>query len=128
MSSLSLKLALAIFLSPLGVGLSSVANADVTWIDNLKGGRLVANGCPAVCKNSDFKFAVPAGIHTKATKARGTPQVFYVCAANLRGWKVGFNIEFGERRCYVAYHDGGSSFGEHFYCLCSDKPIEPLKR
>jgi hypothetical protein len=131
MSRFSPKLAIAVLLGALGLGLSSVATADVKWIQTLR------HACPVACQQTkDFHpkhpafnvpYAVPAGIHHKATKARGTPQVFYVCATNFGGWSVGFNIGVIDSRCYTAFLRGGGSYGEYYYCLCSDKPIELIK-
>jgi len=121
MSKFSVKLSLVILLGSLNLGIAEVAQAEVKWVESLNG------FCPTVCQKTDYKFAVPAGIHTKATKARGTEQVFYVCATYFKGWSVGFNIEFIDSRCYTAFHRGGSSYGEHYLCLCTNQEIPPVR-
>jgi len=70
---------------------------------------------------------VPAGINPRATKARGTEQVYYVCAANIAfaGWRVGYNIEYQQKRCYTGFR-GNENYGESYYCLCSDKEMPPI--
>jgi len=114
------RLSLVIFFGTLGLGISSVATADIVWIETIR------QACPAVCQKTDYKFAVPAGTNPRATKARGTTQVYYVCATHFSGWRVGFNIEYAQRRCYTGFRTS-ENYGENYYCLCSDKPMEPIK-
>ncbi len=76
-----------------------------------------------MCAN--FKFAVPAGINRKATKARKSESVYYVCATNFSGWRVGYNIDYRHDRCYVGFRKA-EHFGESYYCLCNDKPVKPI--
>jgi hypothetical protein len=110
----------------LGLGLSSVANADVKWIKN----DMRTYDCPSVCQKTThylktpFPFAVPGGIHTHPN----VNKPFYVCATYFHGWHVGSNIEPMDNRCYVAFLRGGGSYGASYFCLCSDKAIEPLPK
>jgi hypothetical protein len=73
-------------------------------------------------------YAIPAGINPKATKARGSEQVYYVCATNIgyAGWRVGYNIEYSPHRCYTGFRKS-EQYSEYYYCLCSDEPMEPIQ-
>jgi len=116
------RLSWVVLLGTISLSLSSVAKADVMWI------KAERQACPTVCQQTIFKFAVPAGINPRATKARGTEQVYYVCATDigLAGWRVGFNIEYyPPGRCYTGFRKS-EHYGESYYCLCSDKPMKPI--
>jgi hypothetical protein len=62
-----------LFINELGIGpkMKSFINQWVTSATHFLGMR---------------QFAVPAGINPRATKARGTEQVYYVCATHFAGW------------------------------------------
>ncbi len=90
------------------------------WIETIR------QACPSVCQKTDYKFAVPAGIHPRATKARGTESVYYVCATHFAGWRVGYNINYIDDLCYSDYRQ--AIYGESYYCLCSDKPVPPISK
>jgi hypothetical protein len=87
MSKFSAKLSLAVLLGSVNLGLAEVAHADVKWVETLRG------YCPEVCQknaeykynkeNAAYKFAVPGGVNPRATKARGSESVYYVCATQL---------------------------------------------
>jgi hypothetical protein len=57
---------------------------------------------------------------------RGTEQVYYVCATNIAGGRVGFNIEYQSDRCYTDSRQA-EIYGESDYCLCSNKPVSPIE-
>ena len=113
------KLSLVTFCSVLS--LASSVQADMKWIETMR------HACPTVCQNTIFPFAVPAGINPKATKARGSESVYYVCAANIgfAGWRVGHNIDYQHNRCYTGFRKS-EHYGESYYCLCSNKEIPPI--
>jgi hypothetical protein len=121
----STTLSIVALVGALGLGLTSVATADVKWIKN---NLTRASDCPSVCQGTThylktpFPFAVPGGIHTHPN----VNEPFYVCATYFRGWHVGSNIKPMTDRCYVAFLRGDASYGESYFCLCSDKTIEPL--
>ena len=122
----STTLPIVTFVGALGLGLSSIANADVKWIKN---NHTQTSDCPSVCQTTTryktpFPFAVPGGIHTHPK----VNEPFYVCATYFRGWHVGSNVKPLTNRCYVGFLRGGSSYGESYFCLCSDKEIEPLPK
>ena len=114
--------------------LSSVANAKVVWIDVEQTGK---GYCPDVCKATgsehfrpEFRvpYAVPSGIHVH----QKVNKTYYVCAAYMRGWAIGFNIGVKaiDHKCYVTalLRDGPRTVDHsHYYCLCSDTPVEPIK-
>jgi len=111
----------------LSLGLSSVAQADMKWIEITS----YTVACPDVCQNTinyktPFPFAVPAGIH------KPTGKTFYVCATNYArtGWRVGYNIEWRKDVCFaqwVRMNSGKGSYGEHYRCLCTDKEMPPMQ-
>ena len=117
----------------LGMGFLPIVDAKVVWVKARDTGK---SYCPEVCqvtkkfhsKNPAFNvpYAVPAGINPRATKARGSEQVYYVCATNFAGWRVGFNIEYARFRCYTGFRKS-EHYGEYYYCLCSDEPMEPIQ-
>jgi len=126
-----MKLSKVVLLCTLSLGLSPIAKANMKWIKTING------FCPTVCQknaeykynkeNAIYKFAVPAGINPRATKARGTEQVYYVCATNIgfAGWRVGYNIEYQQYRCYTGFCKS-EHYGESYYCLCTDKEMLPI--
>ncbi len=110
-----------LIMSVLSLGLAEVAQADMKWVETIN------QYCPTLCQKTDYKFAVPAGTNPRAEKARGTEQVYYVCATNIAfaGWRIGYNIDYNEQRCYTGFR-GGETWGEHYLCLCTDKEMPPL--
>ncbi|MEK8020917.1 MAG: hypothetical protein VSS75_028940 [Candidatus Parabeggiatoa sp.] len=56
------KLSLVVLLGTLGLGFSSVAKADMKWFET------ISKFCPTVCQGTDYKFAVPGGIHSPHPK------------------------------------------------------------
>ena len=122
MSKFSVKLSLVILLGSLNLGLAEVAKADMKWVETIN------QYCPTVCQQTDYKFAVPGGINPRATKARGSESVYYVCATDFSGWRIGYNIDYQRDRCYAEWHrlGGGNSFGEHYLCLCTNQEIPPV--
>jgi hypothetical protein len=119
MSKFSVKLSLVILLGSLNLGLAKVAQADVKWVESLRG------FCPTVCQKTDYKFAMPGGINPKATKARKSESVYYVCAAHYSGWRIGYNINYQHDRCYTGFR-GNENYGEVYLCLCTDKEMPPV--
>ena len=107
------------FVGTLGLGASSTATADIQWVKTMR------QHCPNVCQKSDYKFAVSAGTNKRAEKERKTEQVYYVCATNFSGWRVGFNIDYSKTRCYTGFRQS-EIYGESYYCLCNDKPVKPI--
>jgi hypothetical protein len=107
---------LSLVMGVLGLGFSSVAKADVVWIETIN------QYCPTLCKKTDYKFAVPGGINPRATKARGSESVYYVCATHLSGWRIGYNIDYRPQRCYTGFR-GSEYYREHYFCLCSNQEI-----
>jgi hypothetical protein len=110
----------SIVLTVLSLGLAEVAQAEVKWVET---GRQY---CPTVCQQTDYKFAVPGGINPRATKARGSESVYYVCATLYSGWRIGYNIDYQRDRCYTGFR-GGETWGEHYRSDCTDKEVPPLK-
>jgi hypothetical protein len=110
---------LSLIISVLGLGLAEVAKADVKWVETLRG------FCPTVCQQTNYKFAVPGGINPRATKARGSESVYYVCATGYSGWRIGYNIDYQHDRCYTGFR-GGETWGEHYLCLCTDQEMPPV--
>jgi hypothetical protein len=116
MSKFSVKLSLVILLGSVNLGLSSVAQADMKWFETING------FCPTVCQGTDYKFAVPSGIHPQ------TGKTFYVCSVQYArtGWRVGYNIEWRKDVCYAQWirkDSGKNSYSEHYFCLCADTEI-----
>jgi len=97
---------------------SEVARADMKWVETIRG------YCPTLCQKTDYKFAVPGGINPKATKARGSESVYYVCATNIAfaGWRIGYNIDYQSQRCYTGFR-GSEHHGVHYFCQCSNQEI-----
>ncbi|MEK8016876.1 MAG: hypothetical protein VSS75_008405 [Candidatus Parabeggiatoa sp.] len=120
---------LSLVMGVLGLGFSSVAKADMKWVETLRG------YCPTVCQekaadkynkeNAAYKFAVPGGINPRATKARGSESVYYICATHYSGWRIGYNIDYQRDRCYTGFR-GSEHYGEVYLCLCTDKEMPPL--
>ncbi|MEK8019349.1 MAG: hypothetical protein VSS75_020955 [Candidatus Parabeggiatoa sp.] len=110
------KLSLVVLLSTLSLGLSSVAKADMKWVETIK------QYCPTLCQKTDYKFAVPGGINPRATQARGSESVYYVCATLYSGWRIGYNIDYQHDRCYTGFRSS-EHYGEHYFCLCSNQQI-----
>ena len=115
------KLSLVIFCSILSLGLSSQAGADMKWFET------IGHFCPTVCQKTDYKFAVPSGIHSV------TGKTFYMCAANYAqtGWRGGYNIGWKgmEHKCFaqwVRINSGKGSYAEHYFCLCAQTEIPPI--
>jgi hypothetical protein len=108
----------SIVLTVLSLGLAEVAQAEVKWVETLNG------FCPTVCQQTDYKFAVPGGINPRATKARGSESVYYICATDIgfAGWRIGYNIDYQRDRCYTGFR-GSEHYGEHYFCLCSNQEI-----
>jgi len=120
MSKFSAKLSLVILLGSLNLGVAEVAQADMKWVESL------SEFCPTVCQKTDYKFAVPGGINPRATKARGSESVYYVCATRYSGWRIGYNIDYQHDRCYTGFRQA-EIYGEHYRCLCTDKEMPPMK-
>jgi hypothetical protein len=99
----------------LSLGFSSVAQADMKWFETMRG------FCPTVCQGTDYKFAVPSGIHSV------TGKTFYMCAVDYArtGWRGGYNIEWGSHKCFAQWvrTGGKNSYREHYFCLCADTEI-----
>ena len=99
------------------LGLSSVAQAEMKWFETMR------YSCPTVCQKTDYKFAVPSGIHSV------TGKTFYMCAVNYAGtgWRGGYNIEWKGmgHRCFAQWVRTGpkNSYAKHYFCLCSDRKI-----
>ncbi|MEK8016643.1 MAG: hypothetical protein VSS75_007215 [Candidatus Parabeggiatoa sp.] len=125
------KLSLVVLLGTLGLGLSSVAKADMKWFETAR------YSCPTVCQknaeykynkeNAAYKFAVPSGTHSV------TGKTFYICATNYAGtgWRGGYNIEWKgmSDSCFAQWirmNSGKNSYGEHYFCLCTDQEIPPI--
>jgi hypothetical protein len=120
-----------LIMSVLSLGLAEVAQADMKWFETING------YCPDVCqKNAEnkynkqhaaYKFAVPGGINPRATKARGSESIYYICAVDYSGWRIGYNIDYQRDRCYTGFR-GGETWGELYLCLCADKEMPPVDR
>ena len=120
-----------LIMSVLSLGLAEVAQADMKWFETFNG------FCPTVCQekaadkynkeNAAYKFAVPGGINPRATKARGSESVYYICAAHLSGWRIGYNIDYQRDRCYTGFR-GGETWDEVYLCLCTDQEMPPVDR
>ena len=114
----NVRLYLVVLLGTLG--LSSVAQADMKWIETM------GHPCPTLCQKTAYKFAVPSGTHSV------TGKTFYMCAANYAGtgWRGGFNIGWKgmDHKCFAQWHrsSGPASYSEHYFCLCSDTKIPQI--
>ena len=114
------KLSFGTFCGVVSLGVLCSDQADMKWIETING------FCPTVCQKTDYKFAVPSGIHSV------TGKTFYLCAVNYAGTggRGGYNIEWGVAKgfCYAQWHRLGSkaSYAEHYFCLCSDTEIPPI--
>ncbi|RKZ58716.1 MAG: hypothetical protein DRR08_15710 [Candidatus Parabeggiatoa sp. nov. 2] len=104
----------------LNLGVAEVAQAEVKWVESLNG------FCPTVCQQTDYKFAVPGGINPRATKARGSESVYYVCATLFSGWRIGFNIDYQQDRCYTGFRSS-EHYGELYHGDCTDQEMPPVK-
>ena len=104
------------------------------WVDIKNTGK---SYCPDVCKVTEKYFrpefqvpyAVPSSLHTHPK----VNKLYYVCAGNPvgKGWGIGFNIENVKHECHVAflYRSGPKIMSlRHYHCLCSDEPVEPIKK
>ncbi|RKZ43210.1 MAG: hypothetical protein DRR00_30115 [Candidatus Parabeggiatoa sp. nov. 3] len=69
----------------------------------------------------------PGGINPRATKARGSESVYYVCAVLYSGWRIGYNIDYQRDRCYTGFR-GGETWGEVYRSNCTDKEMPPVDR
>ena len=122
---------LSLFISVLSLGFSAQAFADMKWVETING------YCPTVCQekaadkynkeNAAYQFAVPGGVNPLATKARGSESVYYICAVDYSGWRIGYNIDYQRDRCYTGFR-GGETWGEVYLCLCTDKEMPPVDR
>jgi hypothetical protein len=117
-----MKLSLVVLLGALTLGFSSVAQAELKWVETVRG------FCPEVCQNTNYQFAVPSGIHKK------TGKTYYICAVNYGmgdiGWRAGYNIAWDKQSCFAQWHklnSGKGSYQEHYLCLCSNQEIPPIK-
>ena len=120
-----------LIMSVLSLGVAEVAQADMKWFETFNG------YCPEVCQknaedkhnkeNAAYKFAVPGGVNPRATKARGSESVYYICAVNYSGWRIGYNIDYQRDRCYTGFR-GSEHYGEVYLCLCTDKEMPPVDR
>jgi hypothetical protein len=117
----------------LGMGFLPIAEAaKIVWVDT---SDFRNRYCPDVCqttthfhpKHPEFNvpYAIPSGIHSHPN----VNKTFYVCAANhLRlGPHIGYNIDHGSNKCYVADLRGGGTSYSVYHCLCTDIPVEPIK-
>jgi hypothetical protein len=111
---------LAMLFGSLSLGFVDVAQANMKWVETING------FCPTVCQLTDYKFAVPAGIHSV------TGKTFYMCAVNYArtGWRGGYNIEWKgmSDRCFAQWirTGGRNSYAQHYLCLCTDKEMPPV--
>jgi len=116
------KLSVVVLLGAMTLGFSSITQAvELKWFETLRG------FCPTVCERTNYKFAMPSGIHKKTGKP------YYICAANYSladlGWRAGYNIEWDKQSCFAQWHkrdSGKNSYQEHYFCLCANQAIPPI--
>jgi len=116
------KLSAVVLLGTMTLGFSSITQAvELKWFETLRG------FCPTVCERTNYKFAMPSGIH----KQTGKP--YYICAVSYgrTGWRAGYNIEWGVKKgfCHAQWHrrdSGKNSYAEHYFCLCANQAIPPI--
>ncbi len=113
-SKSSSKLSLVVLLGTLGLGLSSVAKADlyVNWVSAHK--KL---DCPSTCGQTGLKFPIPTGIDRNLPKAKPS---FFICITQKKGkaWHPGFNT-WEQNTCTTAFGDE-VYHGDRYYCLCTN--------
>jgi hypothetical protein len=114
------KLFFVILVGSLGLGLSSVANADdrvmIDWVPSYE-----AN-CPKSCKKTGLKFAFASGFDYSIN--RGS---FFVCITKVgKEWRAGYN-QWDKDSCTIGIN-GKEHEGKEYYCLCSTKPKQPFGR
>jgi len=132
MSTSVTKLLAVMLLGILGMGFFlPIVEAKVLWVNAY--GDMRKHYCPDVCQTTkrsgpDVPYAVPAGIHEEATKVRNEEQMFYVCAAEHGGWHIGYNVKFNRNKCYITTHKKRGYALGYYSCLCSDTPVEPIKK
>ncbi|MEK8019185.1 MAG: hypothetical protein VSS75_020130 [Candidatus Parabeggiatoa sp.] len=121
-SKSSSKLSLVVLLGTLGLGLSSVAKADlyVNWIVAYD-----KQDCPSTCgQTRSLKFSMPTGIDHN----NGKPSFFICVTRKERGgeWRTGFNT-WEQNTCTTAFGDE-VYHGDRYYCLCTNNPRSKIFR
>ena len=92
------------------LALSLTPATAVEWLDG--NGR----SCDQVCAKGGGGRAVASGEHRPGGKATG--QWFYVCSADLNGWRSGYNLQpQWSNTCMVGY--GGKEVrASPYLCAC----------
>lgn len=84
--------------------------AAVEWIDG--NGR----SCALVCAKGGSGRAVSSGEHTPGGKRTG--QNFYVCSANMNGWRAGYNLEPSWSNVCMVGYGGKEVRATPYLCAC----------